>query len=61
MIITTTKVYQERVYIPKEIREKFDIENGDTIIWEIHDGELVLRTQREKKDTKKRFKVYDSQ
>jgi AbrB family looped-hinge helix DNA binding protein len=60
MIITTTKVYQERVYIPKEIREKFDIKNGDTIIWEIHNNELVLRTQRKKKETKKRFKVYDS-
>lgn len=61
MIIATTKVHQEKVYIPKEVRERFDIHNGDTLIWAVENGTLILRTQEKKKEKKDRFKVYKSQ
>lgn len=57
MIIQTSKVYNDRIYIPKEIRERFNIQNGDSLIWSIADGKLTLMTQDSKGEKTNRFKV----
>lgn len=55
-ILSTTKVYSQRIYIPKEVRQKFSIKDGDTLIWGIEENRIILFTQ-ESEEKKTRFKV----
>jgi len=32
-----------QVVIPKELREKYDLKEGDSVVWEEEKGKLVLR------------------
>lgn len=36
-----------RVVVPAEIRKALDIKDGDTVLWELKDGEAHLTTRRE--------------
>ena len=37
-----------RVVIPAELREKFNINQGDELVFEERDGELILSTKRQR-------------
>lgn len=59
-IIKTTKVYQNKVWIPAEIRERLGITDGDKIIWKQNDfGEIVIEKNK-KKRKRKRFRVQNA-
>lgn len=48
-IIKTTKVYNNRIYLPLEVREKLEISNGDKIIFGIENDQIILFTNKEEK------------
>nr|BDI55210.1 MAG: AbrB family transcriptional regulator [uncultured archaeon] len=49
-ILKTTKIYNNRIYLPLEVREKLKVSNGDKIIFGInYDQEIVLFTNKEEK------------
>ena len=55
-ILKTTKIYNNRIYLPLEVREKLNVSNGDKIIFGInYEQEIVLFTNKEEK--KHRFNV----
>jgi len=59
-ILKTTKVYNQRIYLPKEIREILKVENGDKVIFGINNNnEIILFKNKEEKNTG-RFKVKTS-
>ena len=42
-IISTSKVYGGRIFIPKEIRDKWRIKDGETLVWGTNkQGQLIL-------------------
>ena len=60
-ILKTTKVYNQRIYLPKEIREILKVENGDKVIFGINNNnEIILFKNKEEKNTTDRFKVKTS-
>ena len=56
-ILKTTKIYDNRIYLPSEIRNMLEIENGETIIFGLNENqELVIFKNKEDKKTD-RFNV----
>jgi AbrB family looped-hinge helix DNA binding protein len=52
-IIATTKIYNGRVYLPKEVRKKLKLKDGDRIIVSINtQNQIVLDKNREEKKIK---------
>lgn len=45
---TTSSVLNGRAVIPAALRSQLDIQDGDQIIWQARDGELVATTLRAK-------------
>jgi len=48
-IIKTTKIYDNRIYLPLEIRKKLEVSNGDIIIFGIDNNKIILFTNKEEK------------
>ncbi len=49
-IIKTTKLYDNRIYLPLEIREILEVSNGETIIFGLnYNNEIVLFKNKEEK------------
>lgn len=47
-IIQVTKLSQSKVYVPKRVRSRLNIKDGDRIMWIINErGELVVRNSKE--------------
>ena len=59
-ILKTTKIYNNRIYIPKEILEHLKVENGDRIIFGLdeHEHIVIFKNEEEKKST--RFNIATS-
>ena len=59
-IIKTTKLYNNRLYLPNEIREKLEAKNGDIIIFGLdeHEHIVIFKNKEEKKST--RFNIATS-
>jgi len=56
-ILKTTKLYNQRLYLPTEIREMLKISNGETIIFGLNENqEIVIFKNKEDKKTD-RFNV----
>ncbi len=56
-IIKTTKLYDNRIYLPTEIRDMLKISNGEIIIFGINENqEIVIFKNKEDKKTD-RFNV----
>lgn len=47
------------VTIPAEIREELDLEPGDTLHWEVEDGQLRVEVVRERPGTFDDFEGYE--
>lgn len=46
--LATTKVNRRlATSIPSAIRTKFDINEGDTLFWDIEDNKIILKTKSE--------------
>lgn len=57
-VIATSKIYNERVYIPLEVRKLFSLKHKDTIIWKTNNnGELIISKSRAQDLKKKRLNV----
>jgi len=57
-VIATSKIYNNRIYIPLEVRKLFPFEHKDTIIWKTNNnGELVVSKSRAKDLKKKRLNI----
>lgn len=42
-VIQTTRLYDNRIFVPKEIRDRFELDNGMKLLWGINkDGEIVI-------------------
>lgn len=41
----TSSLSNGRTVIPASLREQLGIKDGDQLLWEIHDGELVVTTR----------------
>ncbi len=51
-IIKTTKIYDNRIYLPIEIREQLKAKNGDTLIFGInYEKEVVIFMNKDEKKT----------
>jgi len=49
-ILKTTKLYDNRIYLPAEIRDKLKISNGEIIIFGINENqEIVIFKNKEDK------------
>lgn len=50
-ILKTTKIYNNRIYLPNEIRKKLEAENGDIIIFALNDREelIIFKNKKEEK------------
>ena len=47
-VIQTTKLSQSKTYVPKRVRERLKIVDGDRIMWVINEhGELVVKNSKE--------------
>ena len=59
-IIKTTKLYNNRLYLPNEIRELLKTKNGDIIIFGLdeHGNIIIFKNKEEKKTT--RFNIATS-
>ena len=59
-ILKTTKIYNNRLYLPNEIREKLEAKNGDIIIFGLdeHEHIVIFKNKEEKKST--RFNIATS-
>lgn len=54
MILGISKIYQDfKTTIPKNVREKLDLEDGDEIIYEFQNGLVILSKNSDSK--KNRF------
>jgi AbrB family looped-hinge helix DNA binding protein len=42
----TSNVSNGRAVIPAALREQLGIQDGDQLIWEVHDGQLLVTTRR---------------
>ena len=60
-ILKTTKIYDNRIYLPEEIRKELKIpkkSNGEIIIFGLNDNqEIVLFKNKEEKKHDSRFEV----
>ncbi len=45
----TSKIYNNKVTIPKDIREKLRVKDGDGIVWEVNGLEIHIKKNEEKK------------
>lgn len=61
MIVKASKIYDNKIYIPKEIRDTLHLKNGDTIIWKIKKEKITLLTEEAIGNSQKpqRFKVLE--
>ena len=51
-IIKVVKISQNKVYIPKTIRERYALKDGEDIVWGINkNGEIVLTKTTSALDT----------
>lgn len=41
----TSSLSNGRTVIPASLREQLGIKDGDQLLWEIHDGELIVTTR----------------
>ena len=50
-ILKTTKLYDNRIYLPIEIREKLNISNGEIIIFGINENQdiVIFKNKEDKK------------
>jgi len=47
-IIQVSKLSQSKVYVPKRVRSRLNIKDGDRIMWIINErGELIVRNSKE--------------
>ena len=49
MVRTRTVGKKGQVTIPKEIREKFGLKEGERVVFEIRGGEIVMRPEKAEK------------
>ena len=57
-ILKTTKIYDNRIYLAKEILELLKAKNGDTLIFGLnYEKEVVIFVNKEEKEKKSRFNV----
>jgi bifunctional DNA-binding transcriptional regulator/antitoxin component of YhaV-PrlF toxin-antitoxin module len=45
----TSKIYNNKTTVPKDIREKLKVRNGDALIWEIVGTNVSIKKNEEKK------------
>ncbi len=50
MVRTRTVGKKGQVTIPKEIREKFGLKEGERVVFEIRGGEIVMRPEKSGED-----------
>lgn len=48
-MLKTTTIYNNKTTIPKVIRERLKVKNGDGIIWEINGLTIIVKKNEEKK------------
>lgn len=58
MIIQTTKIYNNRTTIPKEVRKRLGIEDGDKVVWKCDLGKSEISIEKQKKEEKNRFSSF---
>lgn len=56
-IIKTAKIYDNRIYLPLEVREQLEVSNGDKIIFGIDNDKIILFTNKEEEKIHSRFNV----
>ncbi len=49
--VYTSKIYNKKVTIPKGIRDRLKLKDGDGIVWEMKGSEIKIRKNEEKKLT----------
>ena len=60
-ILKTTKIYNNRIYLPNEIREQLNAKDGDIIIFGLDEHQnIVIFKNKEEKKHDSRFKVKTS-
>ena len=59
-ILKTTKLYNNRIYLPNEIRDILDISNGETIIFGLNDNQEIILFNNKEEKKHDRFKVKTS-
>ncbi|MHA1291089.1 MAG: AbrB/MazE/SpoVT family DNA-binding domain-containing protein [Promethearchaeota archaeon] len=42
-------MYNKTVWIPKDIRERLNLKDGDSIVWEMRGSNITIRKNEEKK------------
>ena len=58
-IIKTTRIRNGKIYLPKEVRQEFELKEGDKVIFLVNEKhELILSKNRE--ETKRKFRTYTS-
>jgi len=45
----TTKIYNNKTTVPKNIRDKLKVKDGDGIIWEVNGLNIIVKKNEEKK------------
>lgn len=48
-VLFTSRIYNNKTTIPKGIREKLKIQDGDGIVWEIKGINIMVKKNEEKK------------
>lgn len=54
-ILATSKVHQNRIFIPKEVREVMDIKDGEQILWKYDNVNKLLLISKQNPKSKYRF------
>ncbi len=58
-IIKTTRIRNGKIYLPKEVRQEFELKEGDKVIFLVNEKhELILSKNRE--EAKRKFRTYTS-
>lgn len=51
-IITTSRMSNSKLYVPKKIKELLEIKDGDVVVWFLKDNkEIILKNSILSKDT----------
>ena len=49
MTLHTSSIYNNKTTVPKKVRDKLKVANGDGIIWEINGSNIRVKKNEEKK------------
>lgn len=51
-ILGTSKIHQNRIIIPKDVRKRFNLNNIDRVVWVENDsGELVIERPKKRSNS----------